>query len=397
MSVIAKQGDKFRLTYDLFGLPSAQHKAGLAGLLLLIDSLKERKIQPRPAVEDLTPTGARMAFTREELQTVFDDVYDGEWVEYPSKTKWAEKAPKRVEEVEVESNGKVKREKRFIYDSVRPKGAFLQVFFPDGDGLWVKLWRDMLWSTLRGIPKTRLVYEERANDKPSSLASDFWSNLEKSLAQQGKGRVLTESISSALFVGAEDANAERVPFKGPAVDNFLLHMWPIVSLIHVPRTWGLERTKERSLRVSRQQAGFVLSIPEPADLEQFCEDARTVLRGLDLEPGGLRPRSSLIDVHEEAGLEYLYQFAKHSTRKQGDYTLSLCALELFHLQRRGNRIRQLAVERILPREEVLRDYELVGRFLNNIAISHATEMVSSPYFHRKITGDSLISSNHLRI
>ena len=40
---------------------------------------------------------------------------------------------------------------------------------------------------------------------------------------------------------------------------------------------------------------------------------------------------------------------------------------------------------------------LVDRFLNNIAISHATEMVSSPYFHRKITGDSLISSNHLRI
>ena len=49
------------------------------------------------------------------------------------------------------------------------------------------------------------------------------------------------------------------------------------------------------------------------------------------------------------------------------------------------------------RKRTLSGRKLVGRFLNNIAISHATEMVSSPYFHRKITGDSLISSNHLRI
>lgn len=365
MSIIAKKGDTFTLTYDLFSLPTAQHKAGLAGLLLMIESLKARKIEPWPIVEELSPSGARIAFTKESLQVLFDDLYDGDWEEVSSKTKWKEREPKRIEEADVEINGKAKREKRFVYDAVRPKGAFLQMYYSDGNGLWVKLWRDMLWNTLRGIPKTRLAYEERAEKKPSSLAADFWASLEKVLAQQKKGKIFTESLSSSLFVGAEDSNAERVPFKGPVSDNLLLHLWPIVSLIHVPRIWSLERTREQGFRVTRQEAGFVLSIPEPADLELFCEDAREVLRSLDVESGGLRPRSALIDVHVEGGLEYLYHFARRRTLTANDYSFSLCALDLFHLQKQGNRIRQLAAERVLPRKDVLADYELLRKKLQN--------------------------------
>ena len=32
------------ITYDLFDLPTAQHKAGLAGLLLQIESMQSRKL-----------------------------------------------------------------------------------------------------------------------------------------------------------------------------------------------------------------------------------------------------------------------------------------------------------------------------------------------------------------
>lgn len=289
MSAIAKQGDKFILSYDLFSLPTAQHKAGLAGLLLMIDSLKERRIGPIPVVEELTPTGARFAFTIEALQTVFNDLFDSNWEEISYKAKWQNKEPKRIEEVEVQKEGKAKREQRFVYDVLTPKGAFLQVFYPDGNGIWIKLWRDMLWNTLRSIHRTRNVYKERADEKPSSLSTVFWSSLEKAHAQQEQGIVLTESLSSSLFVGAEATNAERVPFNGSAPDNFLLHFWLIVSMIHVPRTWNLKSAKEGGFQVAREELGFVVSIPEPADLELFCEDARTVLRSLDVESSGLRP------------------------------------------------------------------------------------------------------------
>ena len=42
------QATELTLSYSLFDLPSAQHKAGLAGLLLLIDSLRQRGADPLP-------------------------------------------------------------------------------------------------------------------------------------------------------------------------------------------------------------------------------------------------------------------------------------------------------------------------------------------------------------
>lgn len=126
MTLIAKEDDRFVLTYDLLSLPTAQHKAGLAGLMLVIDSLKQRMIEPLPTVDGLSPTGVRISITRDSLQTIFDDLYDSEWEEVSSKAKWQGKEPKRIVEIEVQPNGKTKREKRFVYDAVRPKGVFLQ-------------------------------------------------------------------------------------------------------------------------------------------------------------------------------------------------------------------------------------------------------------------------------
>ena len=133
----------------------------------------------------------------------------------------------------------------------------------------------------------------------------------------------------------------------------------------MPRVWKLERNKEQGFHVTRKKAGFVLSIPEPADLSRFCEDAQEVLRGLDLESGGFLPRSALIDIHEEGGLEYLYQFAQCSTSEKTGYTWSLCALDVFHLQKQGNIIRQLAAERVLPQEEAISDYGLLRKEIRN--------------------------------
>jgi CRISPR-associated protein Cmx8 len=355
MNKIAQREDAMIIDYDLFSLPSAQHKAGLAGLLLMIDSLKLRKIEPVPVVENLSATGAQIAFTRESLQTVFDDLYDAGCVETASNQKRKGEEPKRIEEKAIEVRGKSKIEKRFIYNTVQPKGAFLQAFFADGDGIWIKLWRDMLWNILRGIPATRRVYEDRAEKKPSSLAGKLWNNLQKSHESRKKGKIFTESFSSSVFVGAEDANPEKVPFTGAIEYNLLLHFWPIVSLIYVPRTLSIDRSKDQGWRVERKDAGYVLAIPEPSDLKVFRDDAASLLRHMETDIAGFRPRVALIDVLEEGGLEYLYHFARNRVERE-TVAFSISALELFHLQKQGKRIKQLAAERVLPRANVLQDY-----------------------------------------
>ena len=364
MSQISVHDDHVTLDYDLLELPTAQHKAGLAGLLVMIESLRRRKIEPLPLVSVSTGT-VRVTFTEKSLGTVMDDLFDARWRETLVRQKWAGKTPKRVEEITVETDGKTKTEKRFVYDIVQPAGAFLQTFYADGDGVWTALWRTMVWTILRGIPKTRTVYNERADGKPSAETGRVWNNLRKAAKNRAKNQILTEKLTSSLFIGAEADNPERVPFVGAVEDNLLLHFWPLVSLIFVPRELQVKR-KEETIQINRNtELGYVLAIPEPADLEGFKEDVIGLLRGLDPTKSGYRPRDARIDIFEESGLEYLHHFARNKTESKDDFVFSLHAVELYHIHKQGNRIRQLAADRILPRPDVITEYEQVRDGLSN--------------------------------
>ncbi len=161
----ASQPSEISLSYNLFDLPTAQHKAGLAGLLLLIDSLQQRGLGPLPVVSDFGATSVTLTFSQEALQTVFDDLYDAEVRETVVKQKWKGAPPKREEtdETSDRKTGKTKKSKVYVYDTVIPKAAFLEHHYPGDENGWLKLWRDMLWNTVRGRPTTRIVYEERAD------------------------------------------------------------------------------------------------------------------------------------------------------------------------------------------------------------------------------------------
>jgi len=342
------------LDYDLYGLPTAQHKAGLAGLLLMIESMRMRKMKPLPKVENCTASGARISFTEESMQRLFDDLFDAKWGEVESKTQRKDKEkkpiePKRIVEKEVElKGGKKKIVKRYVYDQIQPAGKFLSSFYPDGDGLWLKLWRDMLWSTLRGRPKQRGVFNERAEEKPSSEGTKWWIKLMKARIARTKAKTPIENIASTVFIGAQDVNAERVPFQGEVEQNFLLFFWLISSLIFVPRRVKLDGELEH--------AGFAVVIPEPSDLNFFVDDAKELLQSLETEVAGYRPKAALIDIPEEGGLEYLYHMTRERIAKK-EIKYSLSAVEIFHLEKQGNNIRTLAAERILPDKQILQDYE----------------------------------------
>ena len=136
--------------YDLYDLPTAQHKAGLAGLILQIRSMEERAKkggpplpEAVPTIDEVTTTSATVTFTEKTVQGLFDDLYDAKIAEVAVKSKWPKQTPKRVEEVEeTDDRGKKTTSKRFIYDVTQPCGHFLRQYLPDGEGLWLKLWRE---------------------------------------------------------------------------------------------------------------------------------------------------------------------------------------------------------------------------------------------------------------
>jgi len=356
MSKKTKENEPITLRYNLFDLPTAQHKAGLAGLLVMIRTLRRRGFAPLPEVTDFGPTGVTISLTQDSLQTLCDDLFDAEIVEIQSKSKWKGTTPKRIVEVTVEQDGKGKTEKRFVYDVLRPKGLFLQDLFPDGNGAWVELWRNMLWNVLRAQPATRKVYEERSRRDRSSVAGELYSFLTREQQQKAKGKKVTEGIAGSVFIGAQSKNAESVSFTGVPSENFLLHFWHIVGLTFVPRTFTFERSKNQAGRIKWDDYGFALVIPETAHLEYFVEDIIDVLQSLETETSGRRPQKAIIDLHQEGGLEYLYSLSRHRAQKSYD---CVTGVEIYHIQKQGNNVRMLVAERIIPDAMVLQKYEAV--------------------------------------
>ena len=355
----ATQPTEITLSYSLFDLPSAQHKAGLAGLLLLIDSLRQRGADPLPDVSHLSATSAKLTFTQDSLQTVFDDLYDAAQVERTSKSKWSGKAPKRVEieEKRDEKSGKVKKQKIYVYDVVEPKASFLEHHYPGDENGWLKLWRDMLWTTLRAQPKTRGVYEQRVNSDPCQEAESTWKELSKSAKKQGH----TQSIAGSLLVGAQATNAERVKFEGPIEQNLLLHFWSLTLRIFVPETIDRDGKKE----INGQ--AYVLAIPEVSDLEEFCEVFPRSLAALNPKVRGYRPSDSIITLPEEGGMEFLRNLSLIAEQRadSGDVKYSVSAVELFSLKKRGNSVKTHTANKIIPRQGLLSQYESVRQSCRN--------------------------------
>ena len=338
---------RLRLRYQLYELPSAQHKAGLAGLIFLSRNMQARGIGPVIQVSHLDATSTELRFGLDELQATFDELYDGAWQEIFLRSKFSGKEPKRVEEVPVEDNGKT--EKRFVYDEFRPKGAYFSYLLEGGeDSSWLKLWQDMLWAVLRAQPKTRGGYKTRANGQPLLLPSKLWKRLIKVVEERTKGRLLVDSVAGSLYIGAQDKNAERVSFQGPVELNLLLYFWHLVTPLFIPRGVDIKNG-----RLNNQ--GFLLAIPEVSHLAEFLDDIKRYWQSRRPDKSGYRPTQAMIEVPQEGGLEFLYDLAQ--LRIANNLALSISAVEWYHQEKRGNNVHMHGHGRLRADRGLLRRYE----------------------------------------
>ena len=125
-----------------------------------------------------------------------------------------------------------------------------------------------------------------------------WLDMVAFQVEHAKGQFKLGGLSSALLLGAQDCNAESVDFKGRVEHNVLLHFWPLSSLISVP--WLIDREGKS------KEVGYVVAIPEVADLKRFCTKYPTMLA--DLKPklrGRFRPAQAVIDLPAQGALEFI--------------------------------------------------------------------------------------------
>ena len=350
---------EIQVTYGLFDLPTAFHKAGLAGLVMMIESLRRRRVLTKDEAKCvLSPTSATVVFTESLLQKLMDDLYDARVIEVPVKSKWQGAQVKREETVEEKENGKVAKTKRFIYDVVQPLGRFLRDLYPDEDGLWLKLWRDMMWTIPRGRPTTREPYNQRSAGVSCKEGPNIWADLRKAHKAHMKGAFCTAVISSALLPGAQAVNAENVPFEGRAEQNLLLHFWPLAVLLFVPQR------VEHDGKTELPPSSFALAVPEVSNLEEFIHDYQALLHGLndglpaDKTARGYRPARAVIDLPAEGALTFLEHLATLAASKveAGQLRFSIGAVEYLHLVKEGNNVKTMDSGRIAPDSKLLAQY-----------------------------------------
>jgi CRISPR-associated protein Cmx8 len=369
---------KVMIKYDLFDLPTAQHKAGLAGLILQIRDMEERakkddrtSCESIPTVVDLTPTTATIAFTEKSVQGLMDDIYAAQVVEVAVKAKWTGQTPKREEVIEeADEQGNAKPTKRYIYDVIQPTGYFLQGHLGAERGAWLKLWRDMLWTIPRGNPQSRQPFEQRAAEQPCKEGLVAWKNLVKVEQARRKNAFHTADVAGSLWLGAQATNAELLPFEGRAEQNLLLHFWPLTTLIFVPQQIDVDGTGNF--------VGYVLAIPEVADLEAFLLDYVEMLGQLGTEVRGFRPAEAVIDLPAEGALAFLEHLARLSAGKVAGGALKYAVgyVEYLHLAKIGNNIKTLAAGRVAPRSGLLQQYYLI------VGKSGAMPPYRNPFFRR---------------
>lgn len=346
--------------WSLPDLPTAQHKAGLAGLFVYVSEMPgfiADQDAPLPVIEFASPLELSVRFTQASLTTLMDSVYAGEKHLVESRTKWSGRAPD--EEKTVMENGQ--KRQVFVYELDRPRAELISHWLGgDGENSWVALWRETVRGVLRAGGNTEKIYTFTAKgESPTEKSGDLnklWSGL---IAAGKKSRGAVKPVPTSMFIGAETESAERVGFKGEVHHNLLLHFWPFVSPFFVP-----EAVQRKSGQWKKVDRGYVMAVPEVADLQEFGELIGTYWRrrqGSDDDRTRRHPRGALIDTAVEGGMAFLHSLAIDQLEKMdhGDFFLPVPQVELYHLEKRGNNVRTLAAETVRLSIGILLEFDRI--------------------------------------
>jgi CRISPR-associated protein Cmx8 len=351
------------LTWHVADLPTSQHRAGLAGLVLL-QAWWNRQATKAGVFELVGPVGAHSVtfhFDQAGLQSLLDHAYmaseEEQERDQPLKNKQKQVIAPLREETRTVTNekGKTREKTVYIYPQTVPDGAVLNEWEPASEGgkkLWLKLWRDLLWSVLRGVPATRAPYEQRAEKQPMGDAPGIYEDL---------ARDPVVELPSTYFLGAQAKTAEGVGFKDTARRQFVLHFWPFSIRVYTPITVDREGKEEF--------AGFVVAFPDVQDLRGFARRFPQLMQGRGAEAAGYRPRESKVDLALEAGVDLMWRLehvlGPQVESGQGMVGFTLRGVDVIHVAKEGNNVRVKASARVEPSPEMLNNYgSIKGTYWN---------------------------------
>ncbi len=352
-----RSSDVVELHYSLGELPSSQHRAGLAGLALLIRWIRRQRGARRGMYEvtRIDAHGLTLRLSKLGLAMIFDAAYRAFTENRAFPFPFEGKEPievKFAESTSDEAAGKL----LYIYPVKVPEGAFLVDWDRSPEKLWIKLWRDVVWAIFRSAGTSRRPYAARADRRQVLMPAR---DVEKTwywLTSRGKA----VGISSTDFLGAKSFTDDGVPFKDRPRFQFLLNFWPFVAQIYAPRTVDSRGTTK--------SVGYTIAVPDVADLEIFCDDLEHALTNRSAEDHkriGCRPLGAVVDLSIESGLDFFARMKRQIGLREGRRSTAdvVLGVDIFHMERRKSRVYTRGIGRVDPDDLLIDEYARVQGLL----------------------------------
>lgn len=318
------------LKYALIQLPSSQHRAGLAGLILFIRWLQQQPefkslLDVELKVTDLDVDPVTVQFNLAGFTALLKSHFSAALEERERQKKRAnskQKYRKIKRQVGDRKTNKTKLTTLYVYTDIVPQGDLVRSFEPEnGNNLaWTKLWQEATWMILRPRDKQRLPFKAMVNGEELSEIEKIW-NLLRDRPDA------TVSLSSTYMLGSQAKNNEGVPFSDLAKYRFLLNFWSYVALIYLPLK--IDAKGKAKLH------GYAIAIPDVRNLAVFCQYFPSILRQRDTKELWEKPRTAIVRNLVEAGLDSLGFIHTYLSKLKTELNINelLFGVDVFHIVR----------------------------------------------------------------
>ncbi len=378
-SVDPMASEPISVTWSLAELPSPQHRAGLAGLVMLVKYTLRHNCPNGAILKEVSLDESRyeLQMNISGLSWLFDKVYRATVGESFSKTQRKDKKtkePKRHLRVEVRKErsdkGKEKEVSYYVYPALDPHGGPLTELTPQGDdGKWMKLWRQWLWDTIRSRDRQRIPYKTRAEagiEVTSDEENEGDGEDEGDVQMAWSALSLNKGIdqASTYFLGAEKVNAENIPFTDVGRNWFLLHFWPFCIHVFQPRSidaFGKYKSN-----------GYVACVPDVTRIMKFIaryEHSLRHERTVDADRIWKNsPKQSIVDLADAAALESeRWLEGSIEQRAMTSDARATAGFQVIHAERKGNSVRIRSNRMITPTREMTNYAHVVGGCRSHLA------------------------------
>ena len=341
------------LEYQISQLPSSQHRAGLAGLILKIQWLQQQaefkdSIGAICKIIDLDADKATLQFNLAGITLLFRSHYNAVLEERES-TKIRPNGSKNYLTIEREvyapDTDRTELVKSYIYQDLIPTGLLIQSFDPTvkDSQIWTKLWQEATWGVLRPREKQRLPFKAMVGGTDPPEIDRIWQ-----LLRDRPDKIVP--LSSTQMLGVQSTNNEGISSTDRGSNYFLLHFWSYVAQIYLPFQVDIKDNVEFH--------GYAIAIPDVCNLVAFCQHFPAILQQRSTKIRWKKPDGAIVRHPIEVGLFFLRSIHTYLCANTDDLDIGnlLFGVDVFHIFRKKHEPQILRIQRYPPNKQKIEEF-----------------------------------------